>query len=578
MAKNKSLQAAQRAYEKGNKARAKKKGVVSEKPEKKKKVSQPKPEEQKNAPAATNQTQKGTYDYKSDLQQAYQKGKNTTYLGTQQKTNTTKISGTESKVDNHRLRGNAEERKQAAQQAKDYYKSKEWKNTKNDLKTKNQEGWRKALSDQGWSRKEIDDFMKSEKGMQLRRETYRESKRATKDAINKSIRKGVKDSNTLESVNALTKQEFQQMQTASGMGKKQGNKYLKSVGGKELQKKIGSKTAKSAIDAKVATGVMQGLSKADIFSGSVGKYDAGAKSAIEKTKESKGYLGGYGVGFAADMLMGGVAARGASVAEGIGKAASAKGAQKVTAKVAGKEAGELSAKAAREASEEYAKLTGKEMAGKFARNRAGDLVAETPSNVLDAAKMSMDADGNLNKDEFKKWLVLNTAMTGGVGGAMEGLGAAVTKKQAKNTMELLGKQRAGTITKEESEKLGKYIDKLTKKADNSAVSGAIAQNTKRDIKLSSQEARIEKKLQQRQMMAERLKAIESEKATATNPEAVAKLNAEESVIKEAQTATEYKPKGAMGKGNVTPTVKAVNEAPEVPKVSKNKPALMFMQL
>ena len=571
MAKNKSLQAAQKAFEKGNKARAKakKKGVTSSyKPEeKKKKVTQPKQQEPK-TPAVT--SKKGAYDYQSDIQQAYQKGKNTTYLGTQQKSNTTKISGSLNAKDNVNLRGNGEERKQAAQQAKSYYKSKNWKNTKNELKTKNQEGWRKALSDQGWSRKEIDDFMNSEEGMKLRRETYRQSKKATKDAINESILKGVKDSNSLESVNALTKQEFQQMVTASGLGKRQGNKYLKSVGGKELQKKIGSKTAKSAIDAKIATGVMQGMSKADIFSGSVGKYDAGAKSAIEKTKESKGYLGGYGVGFAADMLMGGVASRGASVAEGIGKAAGAKGAQKVTAKVAGKEAGELSAKAAREASEEYAKLTGKEMAGKFARNRAGDLVAETPSNVLDAAKMSMDSDGNLNKDEFKKWLVFNSALTGGMGGAMEGLGAAVAKKQAKNTMELLAKQRAGTITREESAKLGKYIDKLTKKADNSAVSGAIAQNTKRDIKLSSQEARIEKKLQQKQMMAERLKAIESEKATATNPEAIAKLNAEESVIKDAQAKTEV-PKGAMGKGNVTPTIKAINEAPEVPKVSKNKP-------
>ena len=576
MAKNKTLQAAQKAYNKGNKARtnAKKKSVVSsEKPEEKKKkksslsnaqaayeksqqtkqntVTTQKPQTKSNTISDFSKPKK--YSYQNDLQKAYKKGSQTTYLGTKQEKTTDTLATKK------------QQKQQVRQQTKDYYKSQNWKNTKSELKTKNQEGWRKALSDQGWSRKEIDEWMSSDEGKKYRKETYMESKEATKKAINKSIKKGVKDSNTLKSVNALTKQEFGQMETASALGKKQGNKYLKSVGGKELQKKIGSKTAKSAIEAKFATGVMQGMSKADVFSGSVGKYDEGAKTAIEKTKSSKSYLGGYGVGFAADMLTGGVASRGASVAEGIGKAVGAKGAQKVTAKVAGKEAGQLSAKAAKEASEEYAKLTGKEMAGKFARNRAGDLVAETPTNVLDAAKMSMDADGNLNKDEFKKWLALNTALTGGMGGAMEGIGAAVTKKQAKNTMDLLAKQRAGTITKEESEKLGKYINKLTKKADNNVVSGAIAQNTKRDIKATSSEARIEKKLQQKQMMAERLKAIEAEKANA-NPETVAKLDAEESVIKDAQKATE-----TAKVENVKPTIKAVKEAPEVPKVSKAKP-------
>ena len=407
------------------------------------------------------------YDYKKDLQQAYKKGSKTTYLGTQQK-ETTKTLKTKEQM--------KKEYDSKKVKKSTYYKSQEWKNQKNYLKTKNQEGWRKALSDAGWSRKEIDDWMKSEEGMKNRRETYFAAKEDIKKAINKDIegqnnklKKQIKSTSKLKSVNALTRSEFNKMTTASAMGKERGNKYLKSVGGDKLLEKIGSKTADAAIRAKFASGVMQGMSPVDTFSGSVGKYNKSAKAAIKKTKGSGAYLAGYGVGFAAQMGMGNVASRGASLAGGAGK-----GAGKVASKVTGKEIAKTSIKGA---ARETGKLTSKQAAKRFAANRAGQVVAETPANIADAAKMAMDEDGKINKKEFKKWLAINSAATAGIGGAMEGIGAAATRKLGNKTVELIAKREAGTITKEESEKLTKYIEKLSQKqkAEIKSISSDIAE-------------------------------------------------------------------------------------------------------
>lgn len=277
---------------------------------------------------------------------------------------------------------------------------------------------------------------------------------------------------TLESVNALTRSEMNRVEAASRYGKKQGNVLLKGgtrTGQKDIREKVGSKTAESAYKSKFATGVMQGMSKADIFSNSVGTYNKEAKKAIKKTKDSVAYNIGYGVGLAADMGMGGIASRGASAADMAGK-----GAAKLLGKGASKQ---IPKKVAKEAAEEYAKVSGKQGAKRFAKNRAGELVAETPSNVLDAAKMSMDTDGNLDKKEFKKWLAINSGATLGVGGAIEGIGAGATKKLANDTIELLGKRESGRITADEIAKLETNIKKLSKKskADIKTISSDIAE-------------------------------------------------------------------------------------------------------
>lgn len=272
----------------------------------------------------------------------------------------------------------------------------------------------------------------------------------------------------LESVNALTRSEFNRMAEASRYGKKQGNQLLKGgkrTGQKDIREKVGSKTAESAYKSKAATGAMQGMSYADIFSNSVGTYNKQAKKAIKKTKDSTAYNVGYGVGMAGDMMLTGVAGRGAALARSAEKAGG-----KLVAKTAAK-------KVAKEAAEEGTKRSVKQSAKTFAANRAGELAAETPSNILDAAKMSMDENGKVDKKAMAKWAIANTALTAGTGGLIEGIGGAATKKLANNTVELLGKKRAGTITKDEAKKLSENLKKLKRKSGDSGntISGNIAE-------------------------------------------------------------------------------------------------------
>lgn len=467
--KESSLQSAQKAFQKGQDVRAN---------QQKKKVTNT-----SSVPKTSGKITDSFKVSKSDYKKAVNKGKNTTYLGTKQTETTTT------------LKSKKEQKKEYKQSKTQYYKSQDWKNTKNDLKTKNQEGWRKALSDQGWSRAEIDAWMNSDEGKKNRRETYLESKDAVKKAINKEIAKGIKDTSKLKSVNALTKGEFDKMVKASAMGKKQGNKYLESVGGKELREKIGSKTAESAYKSKFMTGALQGSSYADLFSGSVGKYNAGAREAIQQTKDSGAFMAGYGVGLAGQMAMGNVASRGASLAELAGK-----GAGKLSAKVLGREAvKEVPKKALEEASEELAKVSAKQGAKRFAQNRVGELVAESPTNVLDAVKMSLDADGNLNKDEFKKWLAINSVATFGIGGAMEGIGAGLTRKLGNETLELVAKRDAGKITPEELEQLKANAEKLRQKTkgydtmSSDIADARMANIDKRSAKMAKEKAEADAK-------------------------------------------------------------------------------------
>ena len=448
---NTSLSSAQKAFQKGQDIRAnqQKKGVVGTQ------ANKPK------SNVISDFTKPKNYDAKKDLQKAYQKGSQTTYLGTKQKKTTTNLATKKEKAE------------QVKAQKVDYYKSDDWTNTKTELKKQNRRMWIDGLRENGWTDDEIKAWWGTDEAKKARKDTYVEAKESVKKDIHKAISDDVEKTNTLHSVNALTKGEMNRTIDATRLGKKKGNNLLKGgdrLGQKDIRRKVGSKTAETAYKGKFASGVIQGASPVDTFSASVGKYDKGASTAIKKTKESKSYLAGYGVGFGASMLAGGVASRGTSIAGMIGKGATKGGAKG------------LSKNVVKEAVQEYAKISGKDSAKKFAKNRVGEMIAEAPSNVLDAAKMSMDEKGNLNKNEFKKWLVVNNAMTLGMGGAMEGIGAGLTKKTANKTIELLGKREAGNITEAESKELDKYVKKLTNKKGNNAVSGDIAQNALTDVK------------------------------------------------------------------------------------------------
>lgn len=427
MAKNKALASAQKAYQKGKNARAAQ--VKAQKPKKKKeKKIQEETRAVKSAKPKTPST---------DVSSQYKEYKKSSFAP--------KTTVTKPKVSN-----SAQKAFTAGQKAREAQKKRGVTNT----------------SVPKTSGKISDSFKTSKKDLQ---KAYKKGSQTTTLGTKQKKTTTKVGKSKLESVNALTRSEMSRVETASRYGKQKGNILLKGgkrTGQKDIREKVGSKTAESAYKSKAATGVMQGMSKADIFSNSVGTYNKQAKKAIKKTKESAAYNVGYGLGMAADMGMGGVASRGASAAELTGKGA---------AKLLGKEAAkQLPKKAAKEAAEEVAKVSGKQGAKRFAKNRAGELVAETPTNVLDAAKMSLDEEGNLNKKEFKKWLAVNTGLTAGVGGAMEGIGAAATKKLASNTIELIGKRDAGKITEKEAKQLKSNIRRLSAKREANSMSGDIA--------------------------------------------------------------------------------------------------------
>ena len=427
MAKNKALASAQKAYQKGKNARAAQ--VKAQKPKKKKeKKIQEETRAVKSAKPKTPST---------DVSSQYKEYKKSSFAP--------KTTVTKPKVSN-----SAQKAFTAGQKAREAQKKRGVTNT----------------SVPKTSGKISDSFKTSKKDLQ---KAYKKGSQTTTLGTKQKKTTTKVGKSKLESVNALTRSEMSRVETASRYGKQKGNQLLKGgkrTGQKDIREKVGSKTAESAYKSKAATGVMQGMSKADIFSNSVGTYNKQAKKALKKTKESAAYNVGYGLGMAADMGMGGVASRGASAAELTGKGA---------AKLLGKEAAkQLPKKAAKEAAEEVAKVSGKQGAKRFAKNRAGELVAETPTNVLDAAKMSLDEDGNLNKKEFKKWLAINTGLTAGVGGAMEGIGAAATKKLASNTIELIGKRNAGKITEKEAKQLKSNLRRLSAKREANSMSGDIA--------------------------------------------------------------------------------------------------------
>lgn len=365
------------------------------------------------------------YDYKKDLKQAAKKGSTTTTLGTQQKKETIT------------LKSKKEQKKEYKEQKNDYYKSNNWKSTKADLKTYNQQRWRKALSDQGMSRKEIDDWMNSEEGMKHRRETYNQMKAATKKNINKSIAKDIKETSKLETVNAHTRGDFSKMVTAQSLGKDLGDKYLKSVGGDKLLEKIGSKNAASSYKGKFITGALQGSGPADVINSSVGKYNKAAKEANKQTKESGAYMAGY--------VGGQMAGFGLSKTNAIGKGLT----------------------------ETLFKATAKNTGRQIARNAAMSAAAESPMNMLDAVKMATDENGKINKKALAGYMALNTGLSGGMSAGTEGIAAAFTKKNANKLVSLQAKASTGRLTKEEGQELKDLYAKLDKTRKDVASSGAV---------------------------------------------------------------------------------------------------------
>lgn len=261
----------------------------------------------------------------------------------------------------------------------------------------------------------------------LRDKDYNKAvKRAAQDYADKKTGKKWKVKS--EDMNA---EEYQKMQNAIRMGGGNADTANKAVGDK-LAKKIGSRTAYAADRngiSRFSHGALQGLAPVDVEKG-IGIYGEDEKQALKESKESKAGMAGYMAGFAGSMALGGTSGMGKAIAKGVGKGA--------------------------------AKATTKSTAKKFMQNRAGELAAETPLNVADAAKMSMDENGKVDKKQMLKYLGLNTVLTGGMGGAMEGVGMKLAKKNADDYIKLLRKEAKEGLSPDEQAKKLKLKEKLDK--------------------------------------------------------------------------------------------------------------------
>lgn len=169
---------------------------------------------------------------------------------------------------------------------------------------------------------------------------------------------------------------------------------------RNVAEEVGSLTAAGANKGKFAVGFMQGSGVNNVLQSGVGEYNNAAKKVLTDVSESGAFNAGYMGGVMAQFMGTGTA----KVAEGL--------------------------------MEQSAKAATKSGATKFAQNRLVELGLETPLNFADAVKMSTDADGKVNKKALAMYMGLNSGMTVGMGGAMEGIGLGLTKSNSKEFIRL----------------------------------------------------------------------------------------------------------------------------------------------
>lgn len=439
------------AYKRGKKARnnANKKGVVTTQPTQKKKptnkqnnqTSKPKTPTsyKKTTTQTTKRSGKGETDSwqayvnknvlgggtsRQDLQSAYERGKNTSGLGTKTKTKTYDTGIT------------AKDQKKAIKDQKaQYYGSKDWKTAKEDIKKANRKAWRDALKEAGYNEKQSKEWMNSEQGKEYRKDSYYQMKDSMKGAVNKSVKDSVKKNlPTKGKYKALNRDEYLKLQNAERLT---GGKKIKNAAlGKDLSKKVGALNAKDHAKDAGVIGALEGSNPLPVSLEQLGsgKTTAGQKATIAKAKESGAYKAGYGVGMASSFALNRTGAMGKGLAQ------AGKGVAKTTA-------------------------------GRIARNVAGDAIVSSPLNLTDAIKNATDANGKVNVKQAAALMGINTAFDVGIGGAIEGAGAAFTKASAKNLIKLQAKANVKGLTKEESNKLAKLYDRLNKVKNDTQSSG-----------------------------------------------------------------------------------------------------------
>lgn len=222
---------------------------------------------------------------------------------------------------------------------------------------------------------------------------------------------------------------------------------------RNVAEEVGSLTAAGTNEGKFATGFMQGSSPVNVLHSGIGEYNNAAKKVLQNTTESHSYMGGYMAGFAAQFMASGVPFVERNLMAQAMERGVAEDAKGVMGKLLNKAIG---------GAEKNAGI-------KFAENRGLELALETPINFADAAKMSMDSDGKVNTKALAGYLALNSGLTVGMGGAMEGVGVAFTRSNAKEFSDLFGKSLTGNLSESEAKRLDALQIKLNKAGTDLAV-------------------------------------------------------------------------------------------------------------
>ena len=205
----------------------------------------------------------------------------------------------------------------------------------------------------------------------------------------------------------------------------------------EGSQKVANTRAGWIHDAPFMTGVLQGFGRADIKRG-LGQYSEAAAKDVDKTTSSGAFTAGYMTGFGLQFPMMQVNKMTDAMVRGVTKA----GVERTALNIG-------------------------------LRKGAASATTEMPMNMLDALKMSTDAKGNVDKGSFGTWAVVNTLLSGGMGGVIGGVGAKMTKATAREYLTLAAKARSGLeLTDDEIVRLQTLDKKLASARDGSNIANS----------------------------------------------------------------------------------------------------------
>lgn len=322
--------------------------------------------------------------------------------------------------------------------------------------------------------------------------------------LQNALNKIDKDSKVEYSYTPMTRQEYGQMEVGSMTGQLQKN--LKA--NKDLNKKVTDLNVKDYVEGAGIMGALdqatQGLS---VSQDPTYNYSKGQKQIIEAQKQTGKYKTGRVVGGIAEFALGGTGAMGSSIA---------KSAFKTTGKSVLKELGEQGGK----------KLT-KEAVKNATKETAGDVIASSGLNILDALKDSYK-DGKYDKGTFWKYLVLNTLGDVLIGGTISGITHGLSAKQVKNFNKITDKLKKGEALTEVEQKF--YNNKYGKIADEIEAEVKRQQAKQEDIEkgLVKPKTNAEEVVPAKTEVAEPVKA---EEPTVKPQESVAPKAEEPTVVK-----------------------------------------------